>query len=102
MSRDVVARTLEPPGRPPVDAPRAWASRTMLLLPTQVSAGSRESTPERRLLVAVLEDALASLALGRVEAVAYIRSDARYLFSFVVACEALGIDVDAVRGRVLG
>jgi hypothetical protein len=84
------------------------------VLPAQVSEGMRwdADTPgPRALMLAVLEDAVRCIENGRwqrrfgarrsaAEAEAWVRCDrADWPFSFLNVCEALGIDVDAMRGR---
>lgn len=69
------------------------------------SEGRAAMEPERRLLAAVLEQALEDLAKPklRVAAVKWLlggRSGS--LFDFVPVCGALGLDPEAVRARVLG
>ena len=61
----------------------------------------------RALMLAVLEDALHSLrsaeGLVRGEAERWITSgERRYVFSFAVICEALGLEPSAVRRSVIG
>jgi hypothetical protein len=82
-----------------------------IMLPTQfwVRETDARLEPEKRLMVAVLEEALATLLRpgdsqthsGRrlgVEAVRWIRSDDRSSpFSFATICDVLGLDVDRVR-----
>lgn len=61
----------------------------------------------RALTLAVLEDAVHSLrspnSLVRAEAELWMTSrDRRYVFSFAVICEALGLEPSAVRRSVIG
>ncbi len=86
------------------------------VLPAQVSGGVRwdaDTSGPRALMLAVLEDAVRCIENGRwqrrfgarrlaAEAEAWVRSDrADWPFSFLNVCEALGIDVDAIRSRLL-
>jgi len=86
------------------------------VLPAQVSAGVRwdaDTSGPRALMLAVLEDAVRCIENGRrrrrfgarrlaAEAEAWVRCDrADWPFSFLNVCEALGIDVDAIRRRLL-
>jgi hypothetical protein len=86
------------------------------VLPAQVSEGVRwdaDTSGPRALMLAVLEDAVLCIENGRwqrrfgarrlaAEAEAWVRSDrADWPFSFPNVCEALGIDVDAMRSRLL-
>jgi len=81
-----------------------------------VSGGVRwdaDTSGPRALMLAVLEDAVRCIENGRwqrrfgarrlaAEAEAWVRSDrADWPFSFLNVCEALGIDVDAIRSRLL-
>lgn len=82
-----------------------------VMLPTQfwVQGADGRFEPEKRLMVAVLEEALATLLrpcdsrsqAGRqvaVEAIHWIRSDDRSSpFSFATICDVLGLDADRVR-----
>jgi hypothetical protein len=61
----------------------------------------------RALMLAVLEDAIHSLrspdSLARAEAELWMTSrERRYIFSFAVICEALGLEPSAVRRSVIG
>lgn len=61
----------------------------------------------RALMVAVLEEAIQSLrspkSLVRAEAELWMTSrERRYVFSFAVICEALGLEPSAVRRSVIG
>jgi hypothetical protein len=61
----------------------------------------------KALMLAVLEDAVQSLSsrnsLARAEAEFWMTSrEHRYVFSFVVICEALGLEPSAVRRSVIG
>jgi hypothetical protein len=86
------------------------------VLPAQVSEGVRwdaDTSGPRALMLAVLEDAVRCIENGRLqrrfgarrlaaEAEAWVRCDrADWPFSFLNVCEALGIDVDAMRRRLL-
>ena len=90
-----------------------------VLVPAQV-AGRRWLTPERRLLYAVLDQALNDLRMARLappppartSATRSLRSrasveawfasdDAGWLFSCENVCAALGLDADSIRSRVL-
>jgi len=78
------------------------------VLPRQISGGG-----PRALMLAVLEDAVRCIEAGRrrrhfytrrlaAEAEAWVRCEQRdWPFSFVIICEVLGFDVDAVRARLL-
>jgi len=78
------------------------------VLPRQISGGG-----PRALMLAVLEDAIRCIEEGRrrrhfytrrlaAEAEAWVRCEQRdWPFSFVIICEVLGFDVDAVRARLL-
>jgi len=85
-------------------------------LPTQVSAGCRwnaDTSGPRALMLAVLEDAVQCIEVGRrsrryrarrlaAEAEAWVRCDRReWPFSFANICEVLGFEVDALRKRLL-
>jgi len=86
------------------------------VFPAQMSGGVRwdaDTSGPRALMLAVLEDAVLCIERGRwqrrfgarrlaAEAEAWVRSDrADWPFSFLNVCEALGIDVDAMRRRLL-
>ncbi len=82
-----------------------------LILPVQFFAGTSDqrSEPERRLMAAVLEEAIAALLAGATqanserraaarEAERWFASDARLgPFAFVTICDVLGLDPDGVR-----
>ena len=85
------------------------------VLPAQMSSGARwdaDTSGARALMLAVLEDAVWCIESGRwrrrfgarrlaAEAEAWVRCDrADWPFSFLNVCDALGIDVDAMRGRL--
>jgi len=85
------------------------------LLPSQFLYASQESTPERRLLAAVLQDAVQIIRRGPEyhedreradtyrDAVAWIVAERdAWPFCFVALCEALGFDADKVKARLLG
>ncbi len=86
------------------------------VLPAQLSRGVRwdaDTSGPRALMLAVLEDAVRCIESGRrhrrvgarrlaAEAEVWVRSDrADWPFSFLNVCEALAIDVDAMRRRLL-
>jgi len=86
------------------------------VLPAQVSGGVRwdaDTSGPRALMLAVLVDAVRCIENGRwqrrfgtrrlaAEAEAWVRCDrADWPFSFLNVCEALGIDVDAMRRLVI-
>ena len=84
-------------------------------LPSQFLYASKESTPERQLLAAVLQDAVKIIRRGQEyhedrkladtyrDAVAWIMAERdTWPFCFVALCEALGFDADSVRTRLLG
>ena len=86
------------------------------VLPAHVSDGVRwdaDTSGARALMLAVLEDAVRCIENGRwqrrfrarrlaAEAEAWVRCDrADWPFSFCNICEALGIDADAMRRRLL-
>jgi hypothetical protein len=82
-----------------------------IMLPTQfwVQGADGRFEPEKRLMIAVLEEALATLLRPgasqtrssrqvAVEAIRWIRSDDRSSpFSFATICDVLGLDADRVR-----
>ena len=81
---------------------------------TVLSGGHTVSEPERKLLVAVLTDAIVRYRLRGMltdgarrsqlgEAARWILSDdRRWPYSFVNVCDALGLDPSAVRRAVIG
>lgn len=81
------------------------------LMPAQVAKRSLgDLMPEKRLMLACLEDALDTLSQLRahetadvyLETVAWVRSDERHWpFSFVNICETVGLDPGQVRRAVL-
>jgi len=86
------------------------------VLPAQVSWGVRwdaDTAGPRALMLAVLEDAIRCIENGRwqrrfgarrlaAEAEAWVRCDrVDWPFSFLNICEALGIDVETMRRRLL-
>ena len=84
-------------------------------LASQWLYASQASTPERRLLAAVLEDVVQIIRRGPEyyedreladtyrDAMAWVAADRdTWPFSFVRLCEALGFDADSVRTRLLG
>jgi hypothetical protein len=86
------------------------------VLPAQMSGGVRwdaDTSGPRALMLAVLEDAVRCIENRRwprrfgarrlaAEAEAWVRCDrADWPFSFLNVCDALGIDVDAMRSRLL-
>ena len=85
------------------------------LLASQFLYAPKESTPERRLLAAVLQDAVQIIRRGLKyhedreladtyrDALAWVAADRdAWPFCFVALCEALGFDADSVRTRLLG
>jgi hypothetical protein len=85
------------------------------VLPAQMSSGARwdaDTSGARALMLAVFEDAVRCIENGRrqrrfgvrrlaAEAEAWVGCDrADWPFSFVNVCDALGIDVDAMRSRL--
>ena len=75
---------------------------------------SQNSTPERRLLAAVLQDAVQIIQRGPEyhknrkladayrDALAWVAADGdTWPFCFVALCEALGLDADSVRTQLL-
>lgn len=100
--------------RPPIPpAAGEWIDPT--LLPVQHAARGAEADPHRGvrgLMVAILADALACLVLGRAtqvtarrlgrDALAWVLSDDRSgLFAFGSICDALGLESDSLRQRLL-
>lgn len=90
-----------------------------VLVPAQIAA-RRWLTPERRLLYAILDQALNDLRIARVAEQPVMRtrasqsmrsrarveawftsSDTSWLCSFENVCVVLGLDADAIRSRVL-
>ncbi len=85
-----------------------------IILPTQLwaPAASAAAQPEKRLMAAVLEEAISVLvrqppaesgesAAAARDASDWLASDTRELpFSFASICDVLGLDVDSVRGAV--
>jgi len=63
-------------------------------------------TGTKALMLAVLEDGIRSYCRRagqlRIEAEAWVRSDQRAPFSFIMICEALSLDPDAVRQAMAG
>lgn len=88
-----------------------WAAGEEVILPAQFFGGlnDQRSEPERRLMAAVLEDAIAALLGGAAsasserrtaarEAERWFASDARLgPFAFATICDVLGLDIDSVR-----
>jgi hypothetical protein len=83
-------------------------------LPSQFLYAPKESTPERRLMAAVLADAVDILQRGQAyhddreltylyhDAVAWIMAERNaWPFCFVALCEALGLNADRVRAELL-
>ena len=83
-------------------------------LASQFIYAPKESTPERQLLAAVLQDAVKIIRRGPEyhedreladtyrDAVAWIMAERdTWPFCFVALCEALGFDADSVRTRLL-
>lgn len=86
-----------------------------VILPAQFFAGvsDQRSEPERRLMIAVLEEAIAALLCGAQragegrsaarEAERWFASDARLgPFAFGTICDVLGLDADGVRRTIAG
>jgi hypothetical protein len=84
-------------------------------LPSQFLSAPKEATPERRLLAAVLQDAVQIIQRGPEyhedreaaaayrDAVAWIMAERNaWPFCFVALCEALGFDADKVKAQLLG
>jgi hypothetical protein len=84
-------------------------------LASQFLYAPKESTPERRLLAAVLGDAMRIIRRGPEyhespwepnayrDAIAWVAADRdAWPFCFVALCEALGLDACSVRTRLLG
>jgi hypothetical protein len=85
------------------------------LLASQFLYAPKESTPERRLLAAVLQDAVQIIRRGPEyhedremadtyrDAVAWVMAERNaWPFCFVALCEALGFDADKVKAQLLG
>jgi hypothetical protein len=85
------------------------------MLASQFVYPSKESMPERRLLAAVLQDAVQILQRGPEyhedreaadtyrDVVAWIMAERNaWPFCFVALCEALGFDPDKVKAQLLG
>ena len=79
-------------------------------LPSQFLSAPKDSTPERRLLAAVLEDAVHIIRHGPEyhegrpyrDAVAWIMAERNdWPFCFVALCEELGLNADKVRAQLL-
>jgi hypothetical protein len=83
-------------------------------LASQFLYAQKESTPERRLMAAVLADAVDILQRGQAyhedreltylyhDAVAWITAERNaWPFCFVALCEALGLNADKVRAQLL-
>jgi hypothetical protein len=79
-------------------------------LPSQFLYASKQSTPERRLLAAVLLDAVQVMRRGPEyregrpyrDAVAWIMAERNaWPLCFVALCEALGLNADKVRAQLL-
>jgi len=84
-------------------------------LPSQLLYAPKESTPERRLLAAVLQDAVHIIQRGLAyherreltdtyrDAMAWVAAErTTWPCSFVALCESLGLDAESVRTRLLG
>jgi hypothetical protein len=84
-------------------------------LPSQFFCASKNSTPERRLLAAVLLDAVQIIRRGPEyhedreavatyqDAVAWIMAKRNaWPFCFVALCETLGLNADKVKAQILG
>ena len=84
-------------------------------LASQWLDASKGATPERRLLAAVLQDAVQIIRRGPEyhehreltdtyrDAIAWVAADGdTWPFCFVALCEALGFDANRVRTRLLG
>ncbi len=84
-----------------------------VILPTQLEGRSGEASGSLALMLAVLEDAIRCIERGRwsrrfraralaAEAQTWMRSDSReWPFAFASICDVLGLEVDAVRTRLL-
>jgi hypothetical protein len=79
-------------------------------LPEQLLFAPKESTPERRLLAAVLEDVVHIIRRGPEyhegrpyrDAVAWITAEPDdWPFCFVALCEELGLNADKVKAQLL-
>jgi len=80
-------------------------------LPSQFLYAPKESTPERRLMAAVLADAVAIIQHGPEyhegrpyrDALAWVMAERNdWPFCFVALCEALELNADKVRAQLLG
>jgi hypothetical protein len=84
-------------------------------LPSQLLYAPKESTPERRLLAAVLQDVVQIIQRGPEyhedreaadtyrDAVAWVMAERNtWPFCFVALCEALGLNADKVKAQLLG
>lgn len=80
-------------------------------LPSQFFYASKKSTPECRLLAAVLEDAVEIIRHGPEyhkgrpyrDAVAWVMAERNaWPFCFVALCEALELNADKVKAQLLG
>jgi hypothetical protein len=117
VSRGLVEQgPIAPDAEPPRKATGAWASldATTSVPPVLCGALPNEAAlqPEKRLMLAVLDDAIAVLAAfarsgGRrrrrlaAEVETWIAADdAIWPFSFANICETLGLDADCVRARL--
>jgi hypothetical protein len=86
-----------------------------VILPTQLEGSQQpgERSGSLALMLAVLEDAIRCIERGRgsrrfrarslaAEAQTWVRSDSReWPFAFASICDVLGLEVDAVRSRLL-
>lgn len=93
------------PGARPQGSERLFGEHEFVL-PTQVFERRRVNTPELRLLVAVLDQAVddarkpVATELRRRAWSWFLNPDRTWPFSFVAIAEALGLDPDAVRARL--
>jgi hypothetical protein len=72
------------------------------LLPVQFRDVAIACTPERRLMVAVLEDAVVAATKGFTDALDWFDADEEaWLFSFLGICDVLELDPEAVRAAVV-
>jgi hypothetical protein len=90
------------------ETPTTWETPTSWETPTtERTDAAPPRSGIRALMLAVLEEAINSLRspdpLARAEAELWMTSrERRYIFSFAVICEALGLEPSAVRRSVIG